>query len=276
MKVHHLNCATMCPRGERLLAGTGGLLAQAKLVAHCLLIEAGDQLVLIDTGLGTTDVANPKRLGQPFRAFVRPQCKAAETAIRQIEGLGLDPADVRHIVVTHLDVDHAGGLADFPSAEVHVSASELAAAQAPPLREKARYVSAQWDHDPVWVEHRVDGDRWFGFDSVRLLPDIGAEIAMVPLAGHSTGHVGIAVESAGGWLLHCGDAYFHSREVATPHSCPVGLRVFQTVVNHNGKARRQNQERLRELAREHREDVRLVCSHDPGELEQLTGNRAPG
>jgi len=256
----------MCPRGGRLLGGEGGPLAPAKLVAHCLLIEAGDGLVLVDTGLGTGDAADPGRLGAPFRAFIRPQCNLAETAVRQIEGLGRDPRDVRHILATHLDLDHAGGLGDFPDAEVHVFAPELAAAQAPPLRERERYVAAQWAHRPRWVPYEGGGDSWFGFDSVRLLEGLDAEIAMVPLVGHSAGHVGVAVETPEGWLLHCGDAYFHRGEMATPPSCPPGLRFFQALTQRDGAARRQNQERLRELARLHGDDVRLICSHDPHEL----------
>ncbi|MDP9188088.1 MAG: MBL fold metallo-hydrolase, partial [Actinomycetota bacterium] len=57
MEVHHLNCGTMCPRGARLVAGRGGLLEESPIVAHCLLVEAGDELVLVDTGYGTGDVA---------------------------------------------------------------------------------------------------------------------------------------------------------------------------------------------------------------------------
>lgn len=257
----------MCPRGGRLLGGEGGPLSEARLVCHCLLIEAGDALVLVDTGIGTGDCADPKRLGQPFRAVVRPQCRVEESAARQIEGLGFEPGDVRHIVVTHLDLDHAGGLSDFPGADVHVFGPELAASKAPPLRERGRYVAAQWAHGPQWVEHEVDGDDWFGFDSVRLLPGVDTEIALVPLVGHSTGHAGVAVNTADGWLLHCGDAYFHDGEVATPPSCPHGLRAFQNIVQHDGKARRHNQARLRELARDHGADVRLICSHDPAGLE---------
>ena len=268
MKVHHLSCATLCPRGARLIDGQGGLLAPAKMVAHCLLIEAGGSLVLVDTGFGTGDVANPKRLGQPFRVALQPRPSMAETAIRQVEGLGLDPADVRHIVVTHLDLDHAGGLGDFPEAEVHLFGPELAAAKSPPLLERARYVKAQWAHGPRWAEHEVAGDRWFGFESVRLLEDLDAEIALVPLVGHSIGHTGVAVRSGEGWLLHCGDAYFHHTEVESPHSCPAALRAFQTIVGHDAKARRPNQERLRELAREHRDEVHLFCSHSPVELER--------
>jgi glyoxylase-like metal-dependent hydrolase (beta-lactamase superfamily II) len=236
------------------------------MIAHCLLIEAGDSLVLVDTGFGTGDAADPSRLGRPFRAMVRPQCDLAETALRRLGALGFKPEDVGDIVMTHLDLDHAGGLGDFPDARVHVFASELAAAMAPTLRERSRYVPAQWAHGPDWNEHSVEGDSWFGFESARLLPDLDAEVAMVPLAGHSSGHTGIAVKEARGWLLHCGDAYFHQGEVSTPPSCPPGLRLFQKLNAHDGAKRMQNQERLRELAREHSDEVRLICSHDPGLL----------
>src|SRR4051812_46929814 len=107
----------MCPRGARLLAGEGGLLAPARLVAHCLLLEAGGELVLVDTGYGTGDANNPGRLGRPFRALVRPECNMHGAAIRQLEAMGLAPADVRHILIPPLDLDHAGGLGDFPAAD---------------------------------------------------------------------------------------------------------------------------------------------------------------
>jgi glyoxylase-like metal-dependent hydrolase (beta-lactamase superfamily II) len=269
VRVHHLNCGTMCPRGARLLAGEGGLLAPSKIVAHCLLIEAGDELVLVDTGLGTEDIAHVQRLGRAFRAFVRPQPEPDEAAVRQVAALGLDPADVRNVVVTHLDVDHAGGLGDFPDAEVHLFAPELPAALSPPLRERSRYVPAQWAHGPRWVEHAVDGDDWFGFESVRLLPGLDAEVVLVPLLGHSTGHAGVAVRTGDGWLLHCGDAYFHRAQVQTPPSCPPGLRLFQSVVGHDNATRHRNTERLRELGQRHGDEVRLVCSHDPVEYERV-------
>ncbi len=261
--VHHLNCGTMCPRGARLLAGRGGLLEPTRMIAHCLLIESGGSLVLVDTGFGMGDVADPGRLGQPFRALVRPQTREPETAVRQVAALGFDPADVRDVLVTHLDLDHAGGLGDFPDARVHVFEPELNAAMDPPLRERTRYRSAQWAHGPDWQRVRVEGDSWFGFESVRLLPELDADVAMVPLPGHTAGHTGVAVKENGTWLLHCGDAYFHHGEVLTPPSCPPGLSLFQKLNEHDGDARGRNRERLRELAREHGDEVRLICSHDP-------------
>src|ERR1035437_2127349 len=111
-----------------------------------------------------------------------------------------------------------------------------------------------------------DGEQWFGFDSVRILPGSDAEILLIPLPGHTLGHTGVAVKQANRWLLHCGDAYFHHGEVQTPAPCPSGLRAFQALNQVDGAARRQNRERLRELAQRHAHDVELICSHDASTL----------
>ncbi len=264
--IHHLNCGTMCPRGARMIAGEGGLLAPAKLVAHCLLIEGAEGLVLIDTGFGLDDVRKPRQLGRVFGALVRPQLDASETATSQIRALGFDPGDVRHIVTTHLDLDHAGGLPDFPDAEVHLLGRELDAALHPGWQERLRYVAVHWAHGPRWVQHEGGGEEWFGFDSVRALPDSDEEILLIPLPGHTAGHTGVAIRKGDGWLLHCGDAYFHHGEVQTPPHCPPGPRAFAAFDQVDGEARRGNVERLRELAERHGKEVELICSHDVSTL----------
>ena len=158
VKIHHINCGTMCPVCERLINGTGSWVKPARMVCHCLLIETPEALVLVDTGLGTDDVQNPKaRLGSPFVALTRPRLSMSETAIAQIEALGYAAEDVRHIVPTHLDLDHVGGLSDFPNAQVHVFKPELNAATHPTLREKARYHATQFSHGPKWVPHEEQG-----------------------------------------------------------------------------------------------------------------------
>src|SRR5665811_1746905 len=98
---------------------------------------------------------------------------------------------------------------------------------------------------------------------------------LVPLAGHSRGHTGVALRQGDGWLLHCGDAFFNHREMATPPSCPPMLRLFQTVMATDGKARRANQERLRELASRHGDEVDLFCAHDPHYFEQHRAANSP-
>jgi glyoxylase-like metal-dependent hydrolase (beta-lactamase superfamily II) len=274
MRVHHLNCGSMCPIGRRLINGDGAWLGSAQLCCHCLLIEGRQGLILVDTGLGTGDVANPERLGAVFNWFVRPRLQMSETAFQQIRELGFDPRDVRHIVPTHLDLDHAGGLGDFPDAEVHVFGTELdAALKRPSLHEKSRYIPAQWAHGPKWSPRALSGERWMGFDAVRALPGTDDEILLVPLVGHTRGHCGVAVRNpntaATPWLLHCGDAYFHRDEMAPEPSCTLGLRVFQGVVEMDRQQRLGNQQRLRQLKREHGDQVTLFCAHDPVELLEL-------
>jgi glyoxylase-like metal-dependent hydrolase (beta-lactamase superfamily II) len=268
MRIHHLSCGSLCPHGGRLIGGEGGALARAEVICHCLLIESSDGLVLVDTGFGSGDARNPAQLGQPFRALLSPRPRYEETALAQVEALGFAAADVRHIVATHLDPDHAGGLPDFPAAEVHVFAPELAAALQPRLDERARYRRAHLAHGPRWAEHRSEagGDRWFGFERARILPGLDVELALIPLIGHSRGHTGVAVNSGNGWLLHCGDAYFNHGQVASPSTCPPLLKVFQRVLAADNGARVANAERLRELAASHGDEVTLFCAHDPHEL----------
>jgi glyoxylase-like metal-dependent hydrolase (beta-lactamase superfamily II) len=268
MRIHHLNCGSLCPRGGRLFAGTGGLFSPARMCCHCLLIESERGLILVDTGLGVEDVSSPGRLGVVFNLTLRPRLDVAETALRQVADLGFRVDDVRHIVPTHLDLDHAGGLADFPAATVHVYAPELRAAKDPPtLMERGRYRRAQLSGVAHWAPVEEAGENWAGFSSVRALPGTRDDVLLIPLIGHSRGHCGVAVRTRDGWLLHCGDAYFHHSEVATDGGrTPAGIKWFESLVNVDKRARVNNQIRLRDLAREHGDTVRLICSHDPAEL----------
>jgi len=72
----------------------------------------------------------------------------------------------------------------------------------------------------------------------------------------------VAINTTDGWLLHAGDAFFFNGEIETPRRCPPGLRLFQTINQSDGEARHANQERLRELQREHGAEVEIFCSHD--------------
>lgn len=266
IRIHHLNCGTMCPYGRRLMAGEGGMFETAQLCCHCLLIETAQGLVLVDSGMGLDDVRNPKRLGWPFLAGVRPQLREEETAIAQVRALGFQPSDVRHIVLTHLDLDHAGGIPDFPDAQVHVFDTEIEAAMAPSLRERMRYLPVHWKHGPKWVRHKLEGENWFGFEAMRAIPGLDPDVLLVPLTGHTRGHCGVAVRTAERWMIHCGDAYFFRGEVETPPSCPMGLMAFQSLMQVNGTQRLHNQRRLRELKAQHGREVELFCAHDTVEL----------
>jgi glyoxylase-like metal-dependent hydrolase (beta-lactamase superfamily II) len=200
VRIHHLNCISTCPLGGALMDGhTAGL--RGRLACHCLLVEARGELVLIDTGFGLRDVAEPHtRLSAFFLALLAPEFRTELTAIRQIERLGYDPHDVRHIVLTHLDFDHAGGLDDFPHARVHMLASERDSALAQrSMIDRMRYRPQQWSTRGNWrVYDRAQGERWYNFEAVRELDGVPPEILLVPLPGHTFGLAGVAVERTGG------------------------------------------------------------------------------
>jgi glyoxylase-like metal-dependent hydrolase (beta-lactamase superfamily II) len=273
MKVHHLNCGTMHPPGGKLLDGQPGLLRRTEMVAHCLLIETGDGLVLVDTGFGRQGVARPgKWLGTPFVKIVGVKPVEEETAAHHVEALGYKLEDVRHIICTHLDTDHAGGLADFPNAVVHIHAEEHRAATAPANSgEKLRFRAIQFAHRPLWNQYDEAGDEWFGFKAVRELKGLPPEILLVPLTGHTKGHSGVAVDTDDGWLLHAGDAYFFHGQMDTlkPH-CPPGMTVFQTMTQTQRRPRLENVERLLELSREHTDEVTVFSAHSPVEFQSLS------
>jgi glyoxylase-like metal-dependent hydrolase (beta-lactamase superfamily II) len=260
LRVHHLDCATMCPLGGRHAGQVD------TMVGHCLLVETEAGLVLVDTGFGSEDGA---RLPLGFRLVARPRLSPERTALGQVRALGFDPADVRHLVLTHLDLDHAGGLSDFPRAEVHVQRAEHAAALARRgVRNRMRYVHAQWAHGPRWQLHEAGGSTWRGFRAVRDLPGLPPELLLVPLDGHTRGHQAIAVDRGDRWLLHVGDLWSH-RGRLTGDRIPPGLAVFEAAIADDRDALRHNQERVRAA---YRDDPELIvfCAHDADEFAALT------
>ncbi|GAA5140438.1 MBL fold metallo-hydrolase [Nocardioides marinquilinus] len=256
--IRHLNCATLRP-----VYGT-------KIVAHCLLVERPEGLLLVDSGLGTADLADPKRLGRVWRSWMRPALDPAGTAAAQVVALGHDVGDVTDVVLTHLDLDHAGGVADFPHARVHVYDAELEAALHPRGKEHGRYLPVQWS-EADWVTHRVpdDAEPWFGMDAV---PTVGDDVLMVPLPGHSRGHVGVAVRDGERWVLHAGDAFYAAGELTDHTDCPRRLRAMQRILAVDDAQRVATADRLRTLVADHGDEVEVVCSHDRTQLESATAD----
>lgn len=260
LRVHHLDCA--CIQGLSIHG--------RRLACHCLLIETPkDGLVLVDTGLGVQDLIDPApRLGAAFTyGFARPRRDPSMAALRQVKALGFSPSDVRHIVMTHLDLDHVGGLVDFPHARVHLHDLELRAARdRSTFKERERYRTAMWAHDPQFRTYSEEGEPWFGFESVRGLEALPPEILLVPLFGHTRGHCGVAVEADEGWMLHAGDAYFDPREIDGPvRRCAPMVGLFQAAVQMNRRDRLFNQGRLRRLRAE-RPEIQIFSAHNPWEF----------
>lgn len=261
MLIHHLDCGTMRPP----IIG--------RMVCHVLLVELPGRLVLVDSGFSAADLADRRRLG--LSRFGLPIVSdESGTARRQIEALGLDPETVSDIVLTHLDIDHVGGIADFPEARVHVTAEEHAAAHGPTARERVRYSPAQWSHAPSWQTYAGRGDVWeHGLTAHRL--DGTEGLVLVPLPGHSRGHACVGVERPDGSLvLHVGDATFdasvhvsRSADGAELERVRV-LRLFEQSIAADRKAVARNHRTLAEL--DGLPGVTVVNAHDARLFDALT------
>jgi glyoxylase-like metal-dependent hydrolase (beta-lactamase superfamily II) len=272
MRVHHLDCCTMRPRGRRAVNGDGRPFARATLVSHCLLVETDAHgLVLVDTGIGVADVRDPRRLGALFGpAMAIDATMTRMPALPQIEALGLRRDDVRHIVLTHIDFDHAGGLPDFPAAKVHVHATERDAALArATIKSRTRYRLPQLAHGPAWEAYGDTGESWKGMPAARRLAGLPPEILALPMNGHSRGHAAIAVDTGRGWLLHAGDAYFHRSVLVRGDASgtPWALRWIERFIAVDYARVRANHATLAALARH--DDVTVFSAHDPVEFERL-------
>jgi len=246
---------------------------RGRLTSHCLLVETGSCLVLIDTGYGLRDVALPRsRLNPVFLSLMRPELREEMTAYRQVQRLGFDPHDVQHVVLSHLDFDHAGGLDDFPDASVHLLGTEVSAAIAQAtVLDRMRYRPQQWGTSPNWRTYNpAAGESWRGFSCGRDLHGLPPEILLVPLIGHTLGHAGVAIDQGTGWLFYAADAYFYHAEMQPRPECTPGLRLYQRVMEKDRKERLLNQQRLREL-RATDPDVTLFCAHDVREFERASG-----
>lgn len=268
MIVKHTSALSMCP------VATFALGDAKEMVCHILVVESKHGLVLVDCGLfAETDFSTKMRTPGYFLSAMRVARDRDATAARAIERLGYRTADVKHVVCTHLDLDHAGGIADFQAAEIHVMEDERRAAKERSTgNEKRRYIARHFSHAPKWKTHDATGETWNGFSAVRALSDDEPDLLLVPLAGHTRGHAGVAVRTEDGWVLHCGDAYFHRDEMTAKAKAPWGFEFFQRTIAIDDRARRENQRRLREL-KNRAGDVRLFCAHSKTELEDMGGVR---
>jgi glyoxylase-like metal-dependent hydrolase (beta-lactamase superfamily II) len=268
MRINHLNCGSMRPFVPRL-----------KAVAHCLLVECDAGLVLVDSGYGLADYASPGLALRLFTAACFVPCDPAETAIRQIEALGWDPEDVGHIVLTHLHLDHTGGLPDFPWAKVHVARTEYEGVRHARPWIRWAFARQHWAHGPDWVLHDMEAHSidWFGFEAHPVLPELSHRMLFIPLPGHTPGHCGVAVqrEADGRWIFHMGDAASRLHADTDVHQLP-GQRYGLSPLPHRYAARflGNHIERLRALYRKHGDEVTLFNSHDRISFQELAAQAA--
>lgn len=254
MIIHHINCGCMCPWIAKVLPRA----LPKTFCCHCWVIEAGDRLVLVDTGVSTIDCDHPERIGLTHHLF-NFQFKKSETAKHQLQDLGYTPDDVTDIILTHLDSDHASGLCDFPQATVHVSQQEFEAAQQQTtLQHRLRY-RPHYLHDQVqWSTiDLTQGESWMTFSQVQECSFLD-DVLLINLSGHTPGHMGIAVNTETGWLLHAGDAYFNQSVISQGRQRYPLLSFFERRVHMNAAQAQDRLQAIQALP----DDFDVICSHD--------------
>jgi N-acyl homoserine lactone hydrolase len=221
-----------------------------------LIRHPGAGPVLVDTGLHPSVAAKPAaNLGRTLAGFVRPRLDPEEALPAQLRARGIDPRDIRLVVMTHLHVDHASGMAEFPRATFVVSEPEWRAATTDPRPLLRGYRPAHYDY--VFDYRTLDYNRGgitsyssFGrtFD---LFGDGSVRLAFTP--GHTAGHQCVICRLRERDLVIAGDAIYSHRQLeeGAPPPRPVDPHTFRRS--------------LRELQLFHRQypQALIIPGHDP-------------
>ena len=172
---------------------------QVKAPVTAYLIDHPKGLVLFDTGLGGRF---ERPVGAPLESFI--DLEAGDTMDARIRALGVDPAEVRFIIVSHLHTDHAGGNAYFPNAEVIVQKSErdFAHAEADGMLYNIDEFETGQPMRLISGEFDVFGD---------------GTILVFPSPGHTPGHQSARVRTDGGDIVLCGDCCSYRRTLEEFH-----------------------------------------------------------
>lgn len=164
---------------------------------NVLVVRSGEQTILVDSGLGTE-----------FAGFPR-----AGQLIHRLEDAGIDLASITDVVLTHLHMDHVGGLLGKgvkerlrPDVRMHVAASEVEFWQSPDFSRTAM-------PSPIPDVLRVTAKRFLA-DYSSQLHQFDEEHTVAPgvvvrrTGGHTPGHSVVRITSGDEALTFAGDALF--------------------------------------------------------------------
>jgi glyoxylase-like metal-dependent hydrolase (beta-lactamase superfamily II) len=225
-------------------------------------IEHRDGVALIDAGANAGCMRLP--CWHPyFRRAVQFDIEPEQEVGPQLRALGIAPNDVRLIVLTHLHIDHDGGLAPFSQARMLVSAGERAAASG--MRGRlAGYLPQRWpshfDPEPlVFVD-----DPYGPFARSRRLTADGALVAL-PTPGHTPDHVSVALDDGEQRIVFVGDAAYNQGNLLAGRVDGVSPSEAPAVAT---------MAKLTALTAER--PTLLLPAHDPGSADRLArGEAAP-
>jgi N-acyl homoserine lactone hydrolase len=222
-------------------------------------IEHAEGVIVVDTGSGA-HVKSLPRLHPYFQLAVRFDIEPEQEVGPQLRRLGIGERDVKTVVLTHLHIDHDGGLAHFPHSRIFADSAEVARAAG--LRGALLgYLPGRWPSwfDPQPLSWQPSSYGPFG-RSVRLTA--AGDVIAVPTSGHTPGHLSVIVRDGEEQIMLAGDASYLESTM---------LRGAIDGVGADEAAQEQT------LA-----DIRALCAarptvylptHDPQSSERLAGRR---
>ena len=168
-----------------------------KLSLRCLLLDNGENVVLIESGMGNKFSDNFSKM------FNVSQSK--NPLSDTLSKFGYSNKDITHMILTHLHFDHAGGatvmdsdgsyIPAFPNAKYYISKDNWDAGIHPSPRDRASYLKENYvPVDDAGLFNFVDSNSM-------ILPGIST----YTVNGHTTGQQLIKVESDGDVLFFCSD-----------------------------------------------------------------------
>jgi len=174
-------------------------------------IEHPEGTIVIDTG-ETARASHPENIkGSGMNGWLNKQLARINinesTDIRaKLSLLGIDPLDVRWVILTHLHLDHAGGIEYFPKSEILLSHMEYVRPYA--------FVEGLY---PSWFKPNLIGyfhDIGGVFRDGHVLTKAG-DVVIVPTPGHTLNHQSVILKAPGGDLFFGGDASFNTAHMET-------------------------------------------------------------
>lgn len=175
-----------------------------RLVVNMFLIKHPKGLVLVDTGNHPDVAINAAAYwGKSIAKWLNPEMKPEDAADKQIERLGFSVSDVKYVILTHMHIDHAGGMCLFPEATFLIQKDELLAAMWPGYNsyfDRGHYEIKDFIESRRFKVIKLDGDYdIFGDDKIKLLKT----------GGHSAGHQMVLLKlGKNKYCLLPGDAAF--------------------------------------------------------------------
>jgi len=152
-------------------------------------VRNSTRTIVVDTGYDA----------QEGKARNRPIIREPVAALSE---LGIRAESIDTLIVTHLHYDHAGGLASFPNASLHLQSSEMAFATGSCMCHDVLRVPYTAEHVCEAIR-RLHGGKMIFHDGDGEVAD---GITVHRIGGHSRGLQCVRVRTAAGWLCLASDA----------------------------------------------------------------------